>query len=469
MLHITKLTLIAGAISATLALGACDSGDTQRAGGEPAGTATKVLRLANANGSTGELQLFIDQLEKASNGRLRIEPVNNWRKDETRYEAGLIRDVKAGKADLGWVGSRVLAAVGVKSFEPLHAPFLIDSLEVENQVLEGDADERMLADLERIGLAGVAVLPGGLQYLQLDRAVDGPAGIAGLRVAYYDSPLHKAALTALGAEPAAIPTGGSIDDLNGVAVQTAAISGNGYNNTAKYTVADMPLWPRPLVVFANGKTWTSLPEADRDLITQAAEQARSGMLAELREREQTAIADLCKAGARMVDLGDDGRARMQHAVAPLLAKLREDPATRDATGEIESLADGGQPHRLRCPAHTGSQQAVLTGVFEATLRKTDKDSAVFSEWDEYNTDAVKFRLELSDGRAVITEYHPNGPINGFDQGYSIFKDVIKFDRRAGDPALSARWELDGNRLRFSDVDGPPGDKFVWGRTWIKTD
>jgi TRAP-type transport system periplasmic protein len=468
MLHITKLSLIAGALTAALALGACDSGDTQRAGGEPAGNTTKVLRLANANGSTGELQLFIDQVEKASNGRLRIKPVNSWRSGQTRYETGLIQDVKAGKADLGWVGSRALAAVGVKSLEPLHAPFLIDSLEVQNQVLAGDADERMLADLERIGLAGVAVLPGSLQYLQLDREVNGPAGIAGLRIAYYDSPLHKAALTALGAQPAAIPTGGSISDLNGVAVQAAAIYGNAYHNTAKYTVADMPLWPRPLVVFANSKTWTSLPKADRDLITQAAEQASAGMIAELREREQTAIANMCKAGARLVNLGDDGRARMQQAVEPLLTKLRNDPATRDAMAEIESLRVGGSPHSLRCPTGTATQQATLTGIFETTIRKAEKDSQLLAEDWESGAEAIKFRLELSDGHAVITEYLPTGPINGFDDAYSIFKDVIKFEGLGG-PAFTARWELDGNRLRFSDVDGEAGDKFVWGRTWTKTD
>jgi TRAP-type C4-dicarboxylate transport system substrate-binding protein len=461
------LDLLAGvAPAAALAVGACDGGDTQRAGGEPAGP-TKVLKLANANPSTDELQLFIDQVEKVSDGRLRIEPVNDWRKGETRYEMGLIQDVKAGKADLGWVGSRALAGVGVRSFEPLHAPFFIDSYELQDQVLEGDADERMLADLERIGLAGVAVLPGPLQYLQLDREVDGPAGIAGLSIGYYDSPLQRDALTALGAEPAAIPTGGSISNLNGVGVHVVAIHGNGYVNTAKYTVANAPLWPRPFVVFANSETWTSLPEVDRDLIVQAAEQARAGWLVALLEREQTSIEGICKAGARMVNLGDDARARMQQAVKPLLAKLRNDPATRDAMAEIDSARAGGSPHSLRCPAGTGTQQATLTGVFETTIRKADKGSAVFGEFDEHGIDAIEFSLELSDGRAVITEYLPTGPITGFDYPYSIFKDVIKFDGTGLD--LTARWELDGNRLRFTDVDGPPGDKFVWGRTWIKTD
>jgi hypothetical protein len=133
---------------------------------------------------------------------------------------------------------------------------------------------------------------------------------------------------------------------------------------------------------------------------------------------------------------------------------------------IESLATGGQPHSLGCPAHTDSQQAVLTGVFETTLRKTDKDSDVYGDWA--GADAIKLRLELSDGRAVITEYAPSGPVNGFDYGYSIFKDVIKFEGTGGSPS-SARWELDGNRLRFSHVAGPPGGQFVWGRTWTRTD
>ena len=467
MVRITRFGLIAVAVAAALAVGACSGGDTQRAGGEPPAT-TKVLKLANANGSTDELQLFIDQVEKVSNGRLRIEPVNDWRKGETRYETGLIEDVKAGNADLGWVGSRALAGVGVRSFEPLHAPFLVDSYQLQDQALEGNAAERMLADLERIGLAGVAVLPGPLQYLQLDREADSSAGIAGLRIGYYDSPLQHAALTALGAQPAAIPVGGSIRDLNGVAVQMGAIQGNGYLNTTKYTVADIPLWPRPYVVFADDETWASLPEADRDLIVQAAERARSGMLVALLEREQTSISSMCRAGASMVNLGDDGRARMDQAVEPLLDGLRSDPATRDAMTEIESLRGGGSPHSLRCPAGTNTQPATLTGVFETTLRKADKGSAVYGTWPD-GADAIKLALELSDGRAVITEHLPSGPITGFDFAYSTFKDVIKFDLGASDLALAARWELHDNRLRFTDIEGPPGDKFVWGRTWIKTD
>src|SRR5262245_57502757 len=113
MLRIRRLGPIAAALTATLAVGACGGGSTQRAGGRPA-EEPRTLTLANANGNIDELRLFVDQVAKVSGGRLRIVPADNWRKGETDYETGLINDVKAGKADLGWVGSRALASVGVK-------------------------------------------------------------------------------------------------------------------------------------------------------------------------------------------------------------------------------------------------------------------------------------------------------------------------------------------------------------------
>jgi hypothetical protein len=102
------------------------------------------------------------------------------------------------------------------------------------------------------------------------------------------------------------------------------------------------------------------------------------------------------------------------------------------------------------------------------MRKAEKGSDVAADdWADSGADAIKLRLELSEGRAVITEYYPSGPVTGFDEPYSIFKDLIKLE--SADNSFTARWELDRNRLRFSDVSGPPGDQYIWGRTWIKTE
>ena len=71
---------------------------------------------------------------------------------------------------------------------------------------------------------------------------------------------------------------------------------------------------------------------------------------------------------------------------------------------------------------------------------------------ESGAEAIKFRLELSDGRAVITEYYPSGPINGFDERYIDLQGRHQVRRHRGG-GFTARWDLDGNRLRFSEVGG----------------
>jgi TRAP-type C4-dicarboxylate transport system substrate-binding protein len=445
-----------------LLVAACGGDDTKRAGGAPVMKA-KVLKLANGNSETEALQAFIDKVSELSDGRLRVEPANDWRHGDKQYEKRLIEDVAAGKADLGWVGSRALATAGVKSFEPLNAPFLLDSYEIEDQVLRSDATKRMLADLDSLRVTGLSVLPGPLRFLQVDREVIGAGDLAGLRIAGINSTVQKAALNAIGTKPVVIAAGDSIEGLDGIESTAVAIHGNGYYTTAKYTLADMPLWPRPYVMFANPAAWNGLTDGDRELLMQAMDEARSDMLADTVQREEAAFAGMCKDGNHAVALGAAERARLQQAVEPLLAELRNDPATHDAMAAIEPLGAGQTPYAATCPAIGDGPPAALEGTFEATMRKSEPGAESIDDFTEYGMNSIDMVLDLSDGRAVLKLKGPDGPEVGFDEAYTVFRDVIK----SGDGG-SARFELDGRRLRFTDVNAPPDGQFVWERTWIKT-
>ena len=93
--------------------------------------------MANVNDELGELEAFGDAVGRVSGGRLRIKWLNEYgRGRDGNAEVNLIRDVNAGKADLGWAGTRVFDELGDAAFNPLHAPMLIDSYELEEKVLE---------------------------------------------------------------------------------------------------------------------------------------------------------------------------------------------------------------------------------------------------------------------------------------------------------------------------------------------
>jgi hypothetical protein len=95
----TRIALIFVLAAALLA--GCDSDNSDRAGGDRP-VKPKVLVMANVNGELGELEAFDEAVKRVSGGHLRIKWLNEYGRGRGgNAEINLIRDVNAGKADLG--------------------------------------------------------------------------------------------------------------------------------------------------------------------------------------------------------------------------------------------------------------------------------------------------------------------------------------------------------------------------------
>ena len=128
-----------------------------------------------------------------------------------RYENGLIGDVRAGKADLGVVGSRAWDSVGVTSLRALVAPLLIDSYSLQDRVLRSPLIPEMLKGLRPLGLVGVGILPGALRNpVGITHPLLAPSDYAGLRIGVQQSRVASATMRALGATPVWFPAGGPV-------------------------------------------------------------------------------------------------------------------------------------------------------------------------------------------------------------------------------------------------------------------
>ena len=79
-----------------------------------------------------------------SDGRLRIEVSTGLAGDWASSE--VLEDVAAGKAELGWSGTRAFDLIGVDAFRPLHAPFLIASYPAQRAVVADDVAQDMLGE-----------------------------------------------------------------------------------------------------------------------------------------------------------------------------------------------------------------------------------------------------------------------------------------------------------------------------------
>src|SRR5215471_2399146 len=214
-------------------LAGCGSSGFNKAGDSQARHPV-VLTLANFNGQTGELDGFASEVRRLSGGTMRIDIKYRWRFGQINYENGLIGDVRAGKADLGVVGSRAWGSVGVSSFDALTAPLLIDSYALQERVLRSPMIGQMLQGLRPLGLAGFGVLPGPLRKpLGITRPLLRPADYAGLKIGVQQSLVADATMRALGATPIWFPVSAPITGFGAAETQISSIEGNQYDRVGK--------------------------------------------------------------------------------------------------------------------------------------------------------------------------------------------------------------------------------------------
>jgi TRAP-type C4-dicarboxylate transport system substrate-binding protein len=456
-------------------LAACGGSGTDRAGGSAVGRPV-TLTLANGLDDERDVKAFADEVRRLSHGALLVRVKSEWRRGQVDFERGLIADVRADKAELGWTASRAFDRLGVHSFDALQAPFLVDSYELERRVLAGPLGPRMLAGIRRLGIVDVAMLPGPLRRLATPRPIRRAGDLRGMSLLTQTAAEGDRALSMLGATPSRQPAGAALGGLDGAEGQLASIAGNHYERAAPYVTADVVLWPRPVVVFAGRGAWARLTEEQRAVLRRAATTAQAKALQAVRVYERIALDQLCAAGVRLVESGTSTRAALRQAVEPIYEELRRSPETADALADIEQLRGTlPAPAPLVCPAGVRPQPEVNpagmpSGTYTATLTRADTRELP-REDALRDARTIRFRLVVQAAHVVLYERYDSNPEDvGFDADYSLFRDRIKFVDRDG-YTITARWSFKGGRLRFTDVHGPsPGDRVVWGsQPWVKAD
>ncbi|HET8821159.1 MAG TPA: TRAP transporter substrate-binding protein DctP [Thermoleophilaceae bacterium] len=443
---------------AVLAVAGCDSADSDKAGSENKPKAT-VLTLANGNDDPRNLEPFAKEVERLSEGTLRIEFKNSWRAGDPDYETGVIRDVRAGKAELGWAGSRAFDDVDVASFDALHAPLLIDSLQLQRKVLESPLVREMLDGLEPLDLVGVGVLPGPMRKpLGVDRLLR-PEDYEGRTVAFQRSRVARQTLEALGANAAEIPSAGAIDTYDGVEQQVSSIAGNAYDQVASYLAANVNLWPRPVVLFMNEQAFETLDDRQRSALRGAARAALPASIALERADEEEGATVLCRRGVRFVRADEADFAALRRAVQPVYERLERDSQTSAAITRIREMRSDAAS-RPDAPACSGPAPDVkasgkaspIDGVYRSdiTLEQLSRTPG-YDSGENHPGNVGHFRMELRKGRFRIT-----GSSDGVDQEgtFALKGDILTFQWN-GEGRFSYRWSLyrGALTLRLAE-DGP---------------
>jgi TRAP-type C4-dicarboxylate transport system substrate-binding protein len=380
-----RFVLIAAAALLGVAAGGCGGGAHDRAGGVIA-PKTVVLTLASHETAPGMAE-WAAAVRRLSHGSLRIVVESGWRRREVDYEKHTIADVRAGKVGLASIPVRAYDTIGVRSFQGLLAPFLIDSYALERAVLAGRLPARVLAGVRPLGVRGVALLPGALEHvLSIGTPTLAPSDYRSQEIAIHRSEVASSTIQALGTTSTELTPAGVPPRVDGIETDLVGLLANRYDEiTADESLpANVSFWPLVTSIVVNDKAFASLSRAQQRALETAGRSALDPSMKRLARDEHHALDAVCQDADRPGSLAflsstPSHLAALRTAVEPVYQRLESSTATRAVIASVQTMkrtvtaapapdCSGGLLHRLRLTRPAGSLR--LSTDLTATSRST---------------------------------------------------------------------------------------------------
>ena len=477
-----RLVALILVVTAAMTATACSVGSDARGDKASGAGAPVVLRLANTNGQldfTPAVADFVRRVDDLSDGALRIKVVNDWGDLGTDAEQQVVKDVSAGRIDLGWVGTRVFDTMGVGSFRALTAPMLIDSYALENAVIESGVTDTMMEGLDDLDVVGLGVLPDGLRRpIGVAGPIRGPADWQGITFGTLSSNGQAEAIRALGATPVRAGRSDRDEKLENGTMQgfETSVWVHQHNPTlgrlAPYVTSNVALWPQMDVLLATPARLEALSDRQRAWLAKAAD-AAAARSSDLAETDARAVGDDCSAGTRFAKASDAELAALESAFAPVYASLQRDSQAKAFIERIQALkrstpAEPGLSVPSACTGRAPTRPGVsaakppsyLNGTYRWVLTQKDADEAGDRDtgYPHVNT------ITLKDGRL-------EGGCYGVDGGtYSVQGDRITFHsiEYGEDSTVTFTRDAKGNLLLEPVPPLDPGAAFeCYSKPWRK--
>ncbi|EGO63843.1 TRAP transporter substrate-binding protein [Acetonema longum] len=265
---------------------------------------------------------FAELVLERSKGRIKIDVFPAAQLGE---EKSVIEQVQLGAIEFTRVSSSPLAEFN-KQFGVYSLPYIFDNDEHVWNFLNGEYGQKMLDNLEKSKLKGLAYYSSGSRSFYTKKPVKSVADLQGLKIRVQQSKVNMDLISALGASATPMPYGEVFSGL-----QTGVIDG-AENNSPSYLTANHFQAVKnfildghqrvPEVLMISKVTWDKLSEEDRKLIKQAAMDSVATQRDLWDKFEKESMDKLKAAGVTITEVTDVKP--WQAAVKPVIDKYSAD-------------------------------------------------------------------------------------------------------------------------------------------------
>jgi tripartite ATP-independent transporter DctP family solute receptor len=331
-----------------LFLTACSSGTTQ--GGNTAKTESKGIqsRVIKAGIGLNEdhpqgqgLLKFKEIVEEKSGGKLKVQ---------TYFSATLGDDLKMTEALQGGTQEITIPStsplVGMnKEFGIFDFPFLFNTPEEADAILDGPIGQKLLEKLPEHGLIGLGYWENGFRHVTNSKhAIETADDFKGLKLRTMQNEVHIDAFKALGANPTPMPfsevfTALESNTIDGQENPLATIKSNKFYEVQKHLSLTKHVYT-PFVFLVSKKFWDQLSPEEQKILQDAAVEAGKYQRQLSREEDQKALEELKKTGVKINEVSDQERQKMAEIIKPVVEKYAKEfgeDLVNEMYGELDKI------------------------------------------------------------------------------------------------------------------------------------
>lgn len=334
MLHPTRRAASLGLGSALLLAGA---------GGAGAQVQTRTLRFSAAS-NRGHPQVvgverFAELVAQKSGGKITVRPFPGG---TLGPDLQVVSAMQGGTVDLNVMNASLLAG-NVKEMAALDLPFLFNTAEEADAVIDGPVGRKLLDKLPARGLIGLAYWDLGFRQMHTrNRLVARADDLRGLKMRVIPTPIYIDLMNALGANAVPMPftetyTALETGAVDGMTNPLLNIPDGKYQEVTKHLVLTDHIYT-PQVVIASKRSWDKLSEQERAILQEAATETTPHQRAVAREAATKVLDTLKAAGMTVTRLPPEEAAKLRERAKPVVAKYTKELG-EEFVGELNAAVE----------------------------------------------------------------------------------------------------------------------------------
>ena len=285
-------------------------------------------------------QKFADAVAQKSGGRMKVALFPNavLGSDPQNLSA-----VRGGTLDFTSMATGLVASID-KQFMVFDLPFLFNNPQEAYAIADGPVGSRMLGDLASQGVIGLGIWDLGFRNMtNSKRPITRAEDVQGLKIRVIASPIFIDLFTTLGANPVPMTFGevyGALESraIDGQDNPVAVIESAKFSEVQKYLSLTRHVYTG-MPFLMSKKTWDGMSEAERRIIREAADEAKTEERRATQEKESQSV-DALRKSMQVNEVSAAEVARLRQKVQPVTDKFSREvgePVVQQVNAELARL------------------------------------------------------------------------------------------------------------------------------------